>query len=213
MAFTYPICLNLKNKKCIVVGAGEVAVRKINTLLKQEALVTVISPDLHPNLKEKLALEQFIWLNTSYQNDMLENAFLVIAATNNRAVNHQIAEYCNQNNILVNVIDEPQESSFIVNSYFTKGDLLVAVSTGGASPALSRKIRIDLEKSIPDEYAEVLEIVAWARAEALDKIKDSQKRREFLQNLAEIDYITLLENESIATLKDRVKECLLSYLE
>lgn len=213
MAFTYPICLNLKNKNCIVVGAGEVAVRKINTLLKQEAMVTVISPDLHPNLKEKLALEQFIWLNTSYQNDMLENAFLVIAATNNRAVNHQIAEYCNQNNILVNVIDEPQESSFIVNSYFTKGDLLVAVSTGGTSPALSRKIRIDLEKSIPDEYAEVLEIVAWARAEALDKIKDSQKRREFLQSLAEIDYITLLENESIATLKDRVKECLLSYLE
>ncbi len=212
MAFTYPICLNLKNKKCIVVGAGEVAVRKINTLLKQEALVTVISPDLHPKLNAQLSLGQFVWLNTSYQDDMLKNAFLVVAATDNRAVNHQIAEYCNQNNILVNVIDEPLESSFIVNSYFTKGDLLVAVSTGGASPALSRKIRMDLEKSIPDEYAEVLEIVAWARVEALDKIKDAQKRREFLQSLAEIDYSSL-EKESIATLKDRVKECLLSYLE
>lgn len=211
MAFTYPICLKLENKKCAVVGAGKVAQRKINTLLQQKAQVVVIAPQLAPELAEKS--DSFIWIKDCYRAEYLKDAFLVIAATDKRAINHEIAVYCEQNNILVNVVDEPDESSFIVNSYFTKGELLVAVSTGGASPALSRRIRLDLEKNIADEYADILKIIAEARAEAMIKITDSEKRREFLQSLGQIDYLTVINEESTDMLKNRVKKCLLSYLE
>lgn len=211
MAFTYPICLKLAQKKCVVVGAGSVALRKVKTLLAQEALVTVVSPELNQALaKEK---DKFVWEQAYYREEFLADAFLVIAATDNRAVNHEIAVYCDKHNILVNVIDSPEESSFIVNSYFTKGDLLVAVSTDGASPALSRKIRKDLEAQIADEYADILAIIAEARAEALIKITDEAKRREFLQSLAKIDYEAIIKDTSTATFRDRVKKCLLSYLE
>ena len=211
MAFTYPICLKLAQKKCVVVGAGSVALRKVKTLLAQEALVTVVSPELNQELaKEK---DKFVWEQAYYREEFLADAFLVIAATDNRAVNHEIAVYCDKHNILVNVIDSPEESSFIVNSYFTKGDLLVAVSTDGASPALSRKIRKDLEAQIADEYADILAIIAEARAEALIKITDEAKRREFLQSLAKIDYEAIIKDTSTATFRDRVKKCLLSYLE
>lgn len=211
MAFTYPICLKLAQKKCVVVGAGSVALRKVKTLLAQEALVTVVSPELNQELaKEK---DKFVWEQAYYREEFLADTFLVIAATDNRAVNHEIAAYCNEHNILVNVIDSPEESSFIVNSYFTKGDLLVAVSTDGASPALSRKIRKDLETQISDEYADILTIIAEIRTEALAKIADEAKRREFLQSLAKIDYEAIIKDKSTATFKDRVKKCLLSYLE
>lgn len=211
MAFTYPICLKLENKKCAVVGAGKVAQRKINTLLQQKAQVVVIAPQLAHELAEKN--DSFTWIKDCYRAEYLKDAFLVIAATDKRAINHEIAVYCEQNNILVNVVDEPDESSFIVNSYFTKGELLVAVSTGGASPALSRRIRLDLEKNIADKYADILKIIAEARAEAMIKITDSEKRREFLQSLGQIDYLTVINEESTDMLKDRVKKCLLSYLE
>ena len=211
MAFTYPICLKLAQKKCVVVGAGSVALRKVKTLLAQEALVTVVSPELNQELaKEK---DKFVWEQAYYREEFLADAFLVIAATDNRAVNHEIAVYCDKHNILVNVIDSPEESSFIVNSYFTKGDLLVAVSTDGASPALSRKIRKDLVAQIADEYADILAIIAEARVEALIKITDEAKRREFLQSLAKIDYEAIIKDKSTATFRDRVKKCLLSYLE
>ena len=211
MAFTYPICLKLAQKKCVVVGAGSVALRKVKTLLAQEALVTVVSPELNQELaKEK---DKFVWEQAYYREEFLADAFLVIAATDNRAVNHEIAVYCDKYNILVNVIDSPEESSFIVNSYFTKGDLLVAVSTDGASPALSRKIRKDLEAQIADEYADILAIIAEARAEALIKITNESKRREFLQSLAKIDYEAIIKDKSTAIFRDRVKKCLLSYLE
>ena len=108
MAFTYPICLKLAQKKCVVVGAGSVALRKVKTLLAQEALVTVVSPELNQELaKEK---DKFVWEQAYYREEFLADAFLVIAATDNRAVNHEIAGYCDKHNILVNVIDSPEES-------------------------------------------------------------------------------------------------------
>lgn len=213
MSFTYPVCLNLQDKNCIIIGGGSVALRKVNTLLAQKAKVTVISPDLCPQLAAKLDNNEFIWLNTYFAENLLNNAFLVITATDNRAVNQRAADYCNTHNILINVIDKPEESSFIVNSYFTKGDLLIAVSTNGASPALSRKIRTDLEETFADEYADILEIISEARHEALEKINDSAKRREFLQNLAQIDFSAIIQNKSLDTFRNQVKQCLSSYLD
>ena len=213
MSFNYPVCLNLQQKKCVVIGGGSVAKRKVAALLAQEAAITVIAPAVCEEIAQKAAANELLWRNTYFTPQDLAGAFLVIAATDNREVNHEAAEYCREHNILINVCDSLEESSFIVNSYFTKGDLLVAVSTGGASPALSRKLRLDLQQMVDDKYAEVLEILCEARKQALIKITDSSKRREFLQSLAKIDYLKILEEQSADNLRNQVKQCLSSYLD
>ena len=213
MSFNYPVCLNLQKKNCIVIGGGNVAKRKVETLLAQDAVVTVVAPKLCPYLAQKNAEKEIIWRNTYFTPQDLAGAFLVIAATDNREVNHAAAEYCHEKGILVNVCDNLEESSFIVNSYFTKGELLVAVSTGGNSPALSRKIRLELQELLSDDYAEAINILSAARKEALEKITDSEKRREFLQSLAKMDLLAIIKEESADNLRNQVKKCLSSYLD
>lgn len=209
MTSMYPVTLNLKGKFCTVVGGGNVALRKVKSLLAQGAEVTVISPALHPDL---LAIQgQFVWMNSIYKEGQLEGSFLVIAATNQRDVNHQIAQWCEENQMLVNVIDSLQESSFTVNSVVQRGNLQLTVSTNGISPAISKKIRQQLEQQFGAEYGVMLEIVTEARREAMQTIADEEKRRQFLQSLADMELPELLQQETREAVEKRVKQCLSSY--
>ena len=210
MTSMYPVTLNLTGKRCTVVGGGQVALRKVTSLTEQGANVTVISPELTDEL---LAMqEQFVWKNCAYQDGMLQGSFLVIAATDSRAVNHAVAEWCEENQVLVNVVDSREESSFTVNAMVQRGDLLLAVSTNGISPAVSRTIRQELEGQFGPEYAVMLEVLAEARAEAMTAITDEAKRREFLQSVATMDLPVLLRQETKEDVQKRVKSCLSSYL-
>ncbi len=210
MTSMYPVTLNLAGKFCTVVGGGSVAVRKVTSLIEQGAEVTVISPALD---NELLAMQdQFVWRKAAYQDGMLTGSFLVIAATDSRDVNHAVAEWCNDNQILVNVADSREESSFTVNAMVQRGDLLLAVSTGGISPAVSRKIRQELEQQYGPEYGVMLEILAESRKEALNTITDAAKRRQFLQSVADMDLPELLKCETKEEVQKRVKLCLSSYL-
>ena len=209
MAFTYPVTLNLSGKFCTVVGGGSVALRKVNTLLEEGAEVTVISPKLIPELKE--ISNQFAWMKSNYKDGMLKGSFLVIAATNNRETNHVISEWCQENQVLVNVADSREESSFTVNSAMHQGDLLIAVSTNGVSPAISRAICKQLGDVFGPEYGTLLEIVGEARAEAKEKIHDKEKRREFLQQISKMNLIEKLRTESKEEVQEQVKKCQSSY--
>lgn len=213
MGFTYPICLDVTNKLCVIVGGGNVALRKANTLLEEGAKVKIVSPILCDGLTKLKKEKDFIWVEEAYAQEHLKQAFLVIAATDNREINHNIAAYCEEHHILVNVIDAPEESSFSVNSYFKRGELLLAISTGGASPAMSKKIKEQLQQEYGREYAIALEIIADARKEALEQIQNKEKRRAFLQSLAEMDLAEMLLNNTEDETRNRVKECLLSYLD
>lgn len=209
MAFTYPVTLNLNGKFCTVVGGGAVALRKVKSLLEEGAEVTVISPKLIPELQE--ISNQFVWMKSNYKHGMLKGSFLVIVATDNRETNHAISEWCQDNQILVNIADSPEESSFTVNSSFRQGDLLVAVSTNGASPAVSAAICRKLEKVFGPEYATMLEILKEARKEAKEKIHDKAKRREFLQQVSKMNLIEKLRTESREEVQEQVKKCQSSY--
>jgi precorrin-2 dehydrogenase/sirohydrochlorin ferrochelatase len=136
---------------------------------------------------------------------------LVIAATNNRTINHQVSVWCENNHVLVNVVDSRDESSFTVNSAVRRGDLLIAISTGGASPAVSKAIRMRLEEMFGEEYAVMLEIMADAREKAMDSIADEKKRRAFLQQLAQMNLQDVLKTESKEEVQKRVELCLSSY--
>lgn len=210
MTSMYPVTLNLTGKRCTVVGGGQVALRKVTSLTEQGANVTVISPELTDEL---LAMqEQFVWKNCAYQDGMLQGSFLVIAATDSRAVNHAVAEWCEENQVLVNVVDSREESSFTVNAMVQRGDLLLAVSTNGISPAVSRRIRQELEQYYGPEYGVMLEILAQARQEAMESVQDAGKRRQFLQSVADMELPELLKKDTKEEVQKRVKLCLSSYL-
>ncbi|MBQ5858116.1 MAG: bifunctional precorrin-2 dehydrogenase/sirohydrochlorin ferrochelatase [Peptococcaceae bacterium] len=211
MTSMYPVTLKLAGKFCTVVGGGSVAVRKVKSLLEQGAEVTVISPVLD---EELIAIqEQFVWRKSMYSDGMLKGSFLVIAATDSRDVNHAVYEWCEENQVLVNVVDSLQESSFTVNAMVQRGDFMLAVSTSGISPAVSKKVREDLELQYGPEYGTMLEILEEAREEALRTIEDASKRRRFLQSVASMELPELLKQETKEEVQKRVKLCLSSYLD
>lgn len=161
----YPIFLNIRGKKCLVVGGGNVALRKVKALLEHGANVQVVSPSLCPELSQ-LAEEGAIQaLQRSYKAEDLKGALIAIAATDNAKTNESVAAEARQRGVLVNVVDDPQHSNFIVPSYFRRGDVTIAVSTSGRSPALARKIRSQLEKGFGTEYGQLALLVGEVRSE------------------------------------------------
>ena len=165
MASYYPIFLNVNNRRCVVVGGGYVAERKVKTLIEQGAQVMLISQHLTKEL-EGLARQGAIQVMLrDYRPGDLTGAVIAIAATDNAQVNHQIAEDGRRWGVLVNVVDDPEASDFIVPSQFCRGDVVIAISTGGRIPALARKIRMELESYIGPEYDSLVQLLSQVRAE------------------------------------------------
>ena len=165
----YPVFMNVKGKKCVVIGGGQVALRKVRILLEHGADVEVISPDLYPELAELAERGEIRALTREYQAGDLENAFVAIAAINNNEINQRVAVEARRRAVLVNVVDDAEKSDFIVPSYLRRGDVAIAVSTGGKSPALARKIRSRLEKELGNEYALLVGLIGEVRAELKQK--------------------------------------------
>ncbi len=155
----YPIFLDLSDRRCVVVGGGEVASRKTRKLLQARARVVVISPEIGSEL-ESVAVEIH---RRPYREGDLEGAYLVFAATNSREVNAAVAREARGRGVPVNVADKPSEGDFALPSTLRRGRLQVAVSTGGASPTLARRIREELEDAFGPEWAGIVEELNAAR--------------------------------------------------
>ncbi len=165
----YPVSLNVNGKKCVVVGGGQVALRKASVLLEHGADVEVVSPDLCPELAE-LARNGLIGaIAREYRADDLNNAFIAIAATDDNGINRRVATAARERKVLVNVVDDAGISDFIAPSYLRRGEVTIAVSTGGKSPALARKIRSRLEEELGHEYAILPDLISEVRAELKQK--------------------------------------------
>ena len=161
----YPVFLNVKGKKCVVVGGGQVALRKVRALLEHGADVETITPDLCLELAELAGSGAISALSREYREGDLKAAFVAIAATDNSEINRRVVAEARQKAVLVNVVDDAENSDFIAPSYLRRGDVAIAVSTGGKSPALARKIRSRLEKEMGNEYALLASLAGDARAE------------------------------------------------
>jgi siroheme synthase-like protein len=160
----YPIFFNLRSKKGVVVGGGKVALRKVRTLLDRGADLTVVSPKPCPEIV-KLSKDGLIHLiQRDYEAGDLKDAVMAIVCTDMKKVNRKVAGDAKKAHVLVNVADDPGPSDFIIPSFFRKGNLTVAVSTAGVSPALARKIRTKLEKSFGKEYASLISIIREIRS-------------------------------------------------
>ncbi len=161
----YPIFLNISGKRCVVVGGGQVALRKVRALLEHGASVEVISPDSCPELGQLAESGEIRVLNRECQAGDLKDAFIAIAATDNSDVNLQVVKEARSKAVLVNVVDDAENSDFIVPSYIRRGDVVIAISTAGRSPALARKIRTRLENDFGEEYASLALLVDEVRTE------------------------------------------------
>lgn len=161
----YPSFLNIQGKRCVVIGGGKVALRKVKALLDCGANVTVVSPALHRDLAQ---LAEAGTISLIHRNDKpgdLMGAFIAIAATTETDTNKRVAMEAKSQGILVNVADDLEQSDFIVPSYVRRGDLTIAVSTAGKSPALAQKIRKKLEKDWGEEYASLVVLVNKVRSQ------------------------------------------------
>jgi siroheme synthase-like protein len=160
----FPVFLNIQRKKCVVVGGGQIAFRKVKMLLDCGASVTVISPVLHPDLSELSDKKSIRVIRRSYKLGDLKGAMIVVAATDVNKINRKVADEARSVRALINVVDDPKSSDFIIPSFFRRGDLTVSVSTAGRSPALARKIRTRLEENLGDEYRSLVTLINDARS-------------------------------------------------
>lgn len=154
--------INMTGKVAVVIGGGQIAYRKTLVLLQAGAYVTVISPVIHSKFEELIAEYQLEWKNKVFEPDDLQGAFIVIAATNNPQVNEFVAMSSGSHQ-LVNVVDRRELSDFDVPAKLERGDLTIAVATGGASPTLATVIRDELAERYDDSYKEYLDFLAIAR--------------------------------------------------
>jgi precorrin-2 dehydrogenase len=166
----YPIFLDLSGRRCVVVGGGKVAGRKARKLLQARARVVVISPEIGAEL-ESVAVEVH---RRPYRGGDLEGAYLAFAATDSREVNAAVAREGKERDIPVNVADRPSEGDFALPSTLRRGGLQVAVSTGGASPNLARRIKDELERVFGPEWAGIVEELGRSR-------RDGEKSDERLE--------------------------------
>lgn len=182
--------LNIQGKRSIVIGGGNIALRKIKSLLECRAKVTVITPKSHPEIS-KLSEEKMIRLiGRDYKVSDLKDAVIAIVCTNVKRVNRKAADEARKAGALVNVADDPERSDFIIPSFFRRGNLTVAVSTSGVSPALAKKIRAKLEKSFGAEYASLLSLIGEVRSGI--KKEGSVVDAETWQGILDIDRLTRL---------------------
>lgn len=194
----YPIFLKLNGRQCLVVGGGDVAKRKILSLMESGALVRSISLKFDTTLVElSKENERLTLVEKQFEESDLKGASLVIAATNNESVNKDIFNKASLLGLLINVVDRPELCNFYVPSSFTRGDLKIAVSTDGKCPALAKKIREDLERQYGGSYALLLECLAKVREELMKKYPSDQKKRSgILNKIVDSGLIDKIDNVS-----------------
>lgn len=179
----FPVFLNLRQRKCLVVGGGEVAARKIRLLIDAEAQVVVVSPKLCDAVQKLAAANEITHINKPFSADDLTDAALVIAATDSSEVNQAVNEAAQQAGILVNVVDQPDLCNFIVPSLVDRSPVLVAISTGGAAPVLGRLLRARLETIIPSGYGRLASLVAGFREQVKQRFDSIDERRRFWERI------------------------------
>ncbi len=199
----YPAFLDLRGKKAVVVGGGSIAERKTFSLIQAGAEITVVSPSLTEKLEKAKSDRRISHISRGYRKGDLRGSFLVIAATDSEEVNSRVA---GDAPALVNVVDVPSECNFIAPSVVRRGPLSVAISTSGASPAMAKTLRKELEKVYGPEFAGYLAFARQVRAEALAGIGQKKRRESFLKGLASQKMVDMLRTEGLKAVKETVRE-------
>lgn len=180
----FPIFLKLAGRPCIVVGAGKVALEKIESLLKAGVRLRVVAPEALPEVRELAVEGSLVWLQREFEPSDIDGAFLVIAATNIPAVNHRVYELSVEHGILCNAVDDPPFCDFYFPSVVRRGDLQIAISTAGQSPALAQRLRRELDEELPEDLGDWVAQLGQLRRDVLALFPPSESRKQLLHKLA-----------------------------
>jgi len=181
----FPAFIKLARRPCLVVGAGAVAAQKVQSLLAAEAQIRVVAPRVHPEITALAAAGQIEIINRAFEPDDLVQTFLVIAATDDPAVNAAVYEAAVERNILCNSVDDPPHCDFYFGSVVSRGDLQIAISTAGESPALAQRLRKEIDAQLPEDLGPWLAETGRLRREVLARVEPGEERKLLLHRLAE----------------------------
>ncbi|MEW6574167.1 MAG: bifunctional precorrin-2 dehydrogenase/sirohydrochlorin ferrochelatase [Bacillota bacterium] len=205
----YPAFIKLKDRQCLVVGGGKVAARKVQMLLDCGAHVRVVSPEATGELAVRAASGEIEWVKRGFEEGDTTGAFLVVSATDDGEVNARVARECGERNILLNVVDKPEFCSFYVPSVVRRGQLTVAISTGGKIPLLARRLKERLEEVLPPVYGDFLDYLGTVRAEVIARHPDTKE--ELLKEIVSPEVLACIEKNDIDRAKELVEGVLNRY--
>ena len=178
-----PLFLDVKQKPCLIVGGGVIAERKVSIMLRSQANLTVIAPEITAEIQRKVKNDNVVWLEKKFAVEDLNNYKIVIAATDDKKVNAEIAQQCRVKNILVNAADDTNNCDFILPSIIDRSPVQIAVSTGGASPVLARMLRTKLENCTPAAYGHLAKLIEDNRSAVKEKFSTVDERRKFWEQV------------------------------
>ncbi|HEY5563770.1 MAG TPA: bifunctional precorrin-2 dehydrogenase/sirohydrochlorin ferrochelatase [Clostridiaceae bacterium] len=208
MSKYYPIMVNLEYRNVLIVGGGEIAYKKLLELLEYKAVITLVSLSINEGIKEIVEKNYIKFIEGAYDKTYLEGAFIVIASTNDREVNNEIYKDCIQKSILVNIVDDPENCSFITPSKLRRGDLTISISTNGKSPTLSKEIRKELEISFDESYEAYVNILGDLRKDVIANVEIPHKRKEVLHTIVSGGYLGKLRILGEEAVRSEIKEYL-----
>lgn len=203
-----PIVLRITGKRCVVVGGGEVALQKVTQLLECNADVTVISPEICPKLQALVERGCLRWLPHRYEPSALDSAFLAFVCTDDNEVNRRVFADCQARRIWCNVVDVPELCHFFMPSILRRGELVIAVSTSGNSPAFARRMRLFLETVIGDEFGTLVELLGELKDEMRTALETVEQRRQFMERVWDSEIWTHLRNGDLDAARACMRECL-----
>lgn len=208
---SYPINLDVEGKICVVVGGGRVAHRKVLGLIEAKAKVVLIAPVLCDELRALVEPQKIIWLEQNYEYGCLPRGVLMIAATNRPSVNRLAAREAIEKKMLVNVVDGSSTHgvNFENPATIRRGKFLLTISTGGASPALSKFMRIGLERIFDEDFGRRLEVIESLRSTVKEIIKDPEVRIEFWRQVMNEKIFSPMGNSE--ELEANIRDALDSY--
>ncbi len=198
----YPVNLNIYNKKVLVVGGGAVASRKAERLVERGADITVVSPEISPEIAEFVKKSKASWVDRAYKAGDEKGAFAVFCAISagekSIKIEKGLFKRCVKKNILINVADKPEFCTFTLPALVSRGEFDIAVFTSGSSPRLARKIREDLEKVYGEEYDAYVKILGFMRREIKKKKYPQSKNQELFDELINSDLFELIKDKKFS---------------
>jgi precorrin-2 dehydrogenase/sirohydrochlorin ferrochelatase len=205
----YPMFVDIEGRRCLVVGGGPVATEKVEKLLEHGAVVRLVTPRATPELSELVASGAVAEHRArGYRREDLDGCFLVIAATNLDAVNRMVWQDAEARNLLCNVVDVPPLCNFIVPSIVRRGELALAISTGGASPVVAKHIRRQLERAYGPEWEALVALLRDVREDLKVRYPDMPSRRDAVERLLDTDVVRLLAEGEEDAARDLARQVL-----
>jgi precorrin-2 dehydrogenase/sirohydrochlorin ferrochelatase len=202
----YPIVLRLRDRRVLVVGGGKVAARKAGGLAEAGARVLAVSPEFTPAFRRLAETRAVTCVRRPYESGDVAGAALVVAATDDLAVNARVRADARRAGILVSVADDPEHSDFFVPAVVRRGDLLLAISTGGGSPALAGDLRRELDALVPADWEILVRLLAQARGRVRQAITDPARRQALMRRLVKLDLLSVLRKDGPEAVLKRIED-------